>query len=50
MEDNHWHSASEIGNLLSLKETRSKQLLRELVSLNRLVDNGRKNGKLYRLK
>ncbi|MCD8197987.1 MAG: putative DNA binding domain-containing protein [Lachnospiraceae bacterium] len=50
MEDRQWHKTSEIMALLSLKETRAKQLMKELVAADKLVDNGKNKGRLYKLK
>lgn len=50
MEDGKWHKTSEIMDELELKETRSKQLLKELVAMDKLVDNGKIKGRLYKLK
>lgn len=50
MADREWHKTSEIAEILELRETRTKQLLKELVALNILEDNGNTKGKLYRLK
>lgn len=50
MADREWHKTSEIAEILELRETRTKQLLKELVVMNILEDNGKTKGKLYRLK
>ena len=50
MSDGEWHKTSEMATKLGLKDTRTKELLKELVSLDKLVDNGKTKGKLYRLK
>lgn len=50
MSDGEWHKTSEIMVILGLKDTRIKELLKELVSLDKLVDNGKTKGKQYRLK
>lgn len=50
MKDKEWHKTSEIANSLGLKETRTKELLKELVELESLEDNGKTKGKMYRLK
>lgn len=50
MADDEWHKTSEIAEFLGLKDTRTKELLKELVSLDKLVDNGKTKGKLYRIK
>ncbi|MCD8018086.1 MAG: hypothetical protein LUF92_00415 [Clostridiales bacterium] len=50
MADGQWHKTSEFIDLLSLKETRTKQLLKELVAADKLVDNGKNKGRMYKLK
>lgn len=50
MADKEWHKTSEIAENLGLRDTRTKELLKELVGLNKLVDNGKTKGKLYKLK
>ncbi len=50
MADGNWHKTAEIAENLGLKDTRTKELLRELVILEKLVDNGKTKGKMYRLK
>ena len=50
MADGEWHKTSEITVVLGLKDTRTKELLKELVSLDKLVDDGKTKGKQYRLK
>ena len=45
-----WHKTAEIANDLGLKDTRTKELLKELIALDKLIDNGKTKGKLYRLK
>jgi len=50
MADGEWHKISEITEILGLKDTRTKVLLKELVSLDKLVDDGKTKGKQYRLK
>lgn len=50
MADGEWHKTSEITEVLGLKDTRTKELLKELVSLDKLVDDGKTKGKQYRLK
>lgn len=50
MADKGWHKTSEIADILELKTTRTKELLKELVALDILEDNGKTKGKLYRLK
>lgn len=50
MSDGEWHKTSEIAENLGLKDTRTKELLKELVGLEKLVDNGKTKGKMYKLK
>lgn len=50
MYDGDWHKTAEIAENLGLKDTRTKELLKELVGLEKLVDNGKTKGKMYRLK
>lgn len=48
--DGEWHKTAEIADNLGLKDTRTKELLRELIALDKLIDNGKTKGKLYRIK
>ena len=50
MADGDWHKTAEIAENLRLKDTRTKDLLKELVGLEKLVDNGKTKGKMYKLK
>ena len=50
MDDGEWHKTAEIAENLGLKDTRTKELLKELVGLEKLVDNGKTKGKMYKLK
>lgn len=50
MDDGQWHKTAEIAKDLGLKDTRTKELLRELVMTDLLVDNGKTKGKKYRVK
>lgn len=50
MADGEWHKTSEVAAVLGLKDTRTKELLKELVVLGKLDDNGKTKGKLYKLK
>ena len=50
MDDGDWHKTAEIAENLGLKDTRTKELLKELVGLEMLVDNGKTKGKIYKLK
>lgn len=40
MDDGDWHKTAEIADKLGLKDTRTKELPKELVGLEKLVDNG----------
>ena len=48
MDDGNWHKTAEIAENLGLKDTRTKELLKELVGLEKLVDNGKTKGKMYK--
>lgn len=50
MTDGDWHKTAEIAENLGLKDARTKELLKELVGLEKLVDNGKIKGKIYKLK
>lgn len=50
LNDGEWHKTAEIADNLGLKDTRTKELLKELITLDKLIDNGKTKGKLYRLK
>ena len=50
MDDGDWHKTAEIAEKLGLKDTRTKELLKELVGFGKLVDNGKTKGKMYQLK
>ena len=50
LNDGEWHKTVEIADNLGLKDTRTKELLKELIALDKLIDNGKTKGKLYRLK
>lgn len=50
MDDGNWHKTAEIAENLGLKDTRTKELLKELVGLEKLVDNGKTKGKMYKIK
>lgn len=47
MKPDIWYKASEFVDILGVKETRTKKLLRELVNENKIVDNGVTKGKCY---
>lgn len=48
MENGRWYKANELAELLRVKETRTKMLLRALVADKKLEDNGVTKGKTYR--
>ena len=50
LNDGEWHTTAEIAGNLGLKDTRTKELLKELIVLDKLIDSGKTKGKLYRLK
>ena len=47
MADGDWHKTAEIADGLGLKETRTKELLKELVGLGKIKDDGKTKGKMY---
>lgn len=49
MADGNWHKTAEIAENLRLRDTRTKELLKELVGLERLIDNGKTKGKIYKI-
>ena len=48
MKPDIWYKANELGEVLGVKETRTKELLRALVSDEKLEDNGATKGKRYK--
>ena len=50
MNDDEWNKTAEIAGNLGLKDTITKEFLKELIALDKLIDNGETKGKLYRLK
>lgn len=50
LADGDGHKTSEIAENLGLKDTRTKELLKELVGFEKLVDNVKTKGKMYKLK
>lgn len=50
MEEDVWYKASELVDVLSVRETRTKALLRALVEDGVLVDNGVTKGRKYKKK
>lgn len=41
INDGEWHKTAEIADNLGLKDTRTKELLKELIALDKLIDNGK---------
>lgn len=50
LADGDWHKTAEIAENLGVKDTRTKELVKELVALEKLVDNGKTKGKMYKLR
>ena len=50
MADGEWHKTAEIADKLGLKGTRAREIMRELYALDKVVDDGKTKGKMYRLK
>lgn len=50
MADGAWQKTAEIAGNPGLKDTRTKELLKELVGFEKLVDNDKTKGKVYKLK
>lgn len=50
LADGEWHKTAEIADELGLKDTRTKELIKELVGYEILVDDGNTKGKMYKLK
>ena len=48
MEAGRWYKANELTEVLGVKETRTKMLLRTLVADKKLEDNGVTKGRAYR--
>ena len=48
MEPDEWYKADELMDVLGLKATRTKELLRDLVSMGMLSDNGETKGRRYK--
>ena len=47
MDNNRWYKAKEIEELLGVKERRARELLRELLALGMVIDDGTTKGKKY---
>ena len=50
MDDGNWYKAVDLVDELGVKETRTKELLRALVKLDLLEDDGATKGKKYHKK
>lgn len=48
MQPDVWYKASDLMNVLGVKETRTKELLRSLITDEKLVDDGATKGKRYK--
>ena len=48
MKDEVWYKASDLVDVLGVKETRTKELLRNLVEDGLLVDDGVTKGRRYK--
>ena len=48
MKSGEQYKSSELSRVLNLKETRTKELLRILVNLGEIIDDGATKGRLYR--
>lgn len=48
MDANQWYKAKEMEELLGVKERRARELLRELVALGMVTDDGATKGKKYK--
>lgn len=48
MQPDVWYKASDLMNVLGVKETRTKELLRALIADEKLVDDGATKGKRYK--
>lgn len=48
MQPDIWYKASDLMDVLGLKETRTKELLRALISDQKLIDDGTTKGKRYK--
>ena len=48
MQPDVWYKAIDLMNVLGLKETRTKELLRALISDQKLIDDGATKGKRYK--
>ena len=49
MEPGEWYRSSDLMNILDVKETRTKEILRLMVKAGKLVDDGSTKGKRYKI-
>jgi len=49
LANGEWHKTAEIADELGLKDTRTKELIKELVGYEILVDDENTKGKMYKL-
>ena len=47
LADDKWHKTSEIAECLNLKKTRTRELLKELTLLEKIIDNGKEKNQNY---
>jgi len=50
LSDGEWYTTADIAKYLGLKNSRTRDLLSELIALERIMSNGKTKGKMYRLK
>lgn len=50
MEPNREYRIAEIAEFLGIKETRTRELVRELIRLKKIEAEGKNKGRRYRLK
>ena len=48
MQPDVWYKASDLMNVLGVRETRTKELLRALIRGGKLIDDGATKGKRYK--
>lgn len=48
MQSSVWYKASDLMIVLGVKETRTKELLRALISEGKIIDDGATKGKRYK--
>ncbi len=49
MEPGEWYRSSDLMDILDVKETRTKEILRLMVKVGKLVDDGSTKGKRYKI-